>query len=248
MPDHSIERVVPTGHAFLLIELDNMVRHTFDNETLEAQANFAGAWFSGVHQEYLSISAHERSQMLVVQFKPYGAAPFLSAHMQHFANKVTSGANFLEGDAIKLREDLATTDSVPAKFQLTEAWLHAHLCEADIPPQTVIDVTEALIRDPHQKLSAITDQLEGTQKHLIDQFKRYVGITPKTFAQIQRFNRVFAQLQSEAPIDWAQVAAASGYSDQSHFIREFRRFSGFNPAQFTNSGIDNDAGNFFPLN
>ncbi len=48
-PDHSIERVVPTGYLFIIFELDGFVRNTFDNESLEPNGNYNNVWVSGMH-------------------------------------------------------------------------------------------------------------------------------------------------------------------------------------------------------
>ena len=60
-------------------------------------------------------------------------------------------------------------------------------------------------------------------------FRSLVGINPKEYASIVRFQKALAMMQSGESV-LSQVAYASGYSDQSHFIREFRRFSGQTPA------------------
>jgi len=47
MPEHSIERIVPTGHVYIIFELDNILRNTFDNETLKPLNSFSKVWISG---------------------------------------------------------------------------------------------------------------------------------------------------------------------------------------------------------
>ena len=54
-PDHSIERVVPTGHIFLIFELDGKPRNMFDNDSLVPNRTFTQAWISGMHRNYISI-------------------------------------------------------------------------------------------------------------------------------------------------------------------------------------------------
>ena len=68
MPDHSIERVVPDGHIYLIFELDGLTRHTYHNDDLSPKAEFSKAWLSGMHKHYISISAHQDSEMFVIQF------------------------------------------------------------------------------------------------------------------------------------------------------------------------------------
>ena len=78
IPDHSIERVVPTGHIFIIFELDGFTRNTFDNSTLKPNNTFTKVWVSGMHKNHISISAHKKSEMFVIQFRPFGGYPFLS--------------------------------------------------------------------------------------------------------------------------------------------------------------------------
>ena len=82
VPDHSIERVVPTGHIFIIFELDGFIRNTFDNDTLKPNNTFTKVWVSGMHKNYISISAHQKSEMFVIQFKPFGAYPFFHLPIQ----------------------------------------------------------------------------------------------------------------------------------------------------------------------
>ena len=66
----------------------------------------------------------------------------------------------------------------------------------------------------------------------VDCFERQVGLTPKRFARIQRFRTLLERVALQAPQDWALTAAESGYTDQSHLSREFKRYSGATPAAF----------------
>lgn len=246
-PDHSIERLVPTGHVFVLFELDGHARHTYDNESLQPNADFHKAWVSGVRDECLSISAHPASEMAVVQFKPYGAGPYLQVPMDQLANRVIAGTDLLDGHLVDLRDALHAAASSAEKFALLTAWLDERYEEAARPPDRLVQAVTAINENPTSNILDATCAFHGTQKSLIDQFKRFVGLTPKTYQRIVRFNEVFNQIREQGTINWAEVAYECGYADQSHFIREFRRFSGFKPADFLRAGVNNDEGNFFPL-
>ncbi len=246
-PDHSIERVVPTGHVFVLFELDGFTRHTFDSDSLKPNADFRKAWVSGVHDEYLSISAHQDSEMFVIQFKPYGAYPFLKVSMDELANRVVAGSELLDGELLALRDALLEAPTSDEKFTLADDWLTGRFSDQHVPTAGVVDAVAAIAEQPTAKLTEVLDAFDGPNKQLIDLFRRYIGITPKVYQRVLRFNDVFARIRENGTIDWAEVANQCGYADQSHFIREFRRFSGFNPAEFIRAGVNNDEGNFFPL-
>ncbi|MEQ8275436.1 MAG: AraC family transcriptional regulator [Deltaproteobacteria bacterium] len=247
VPDHSIERVVPTTDVFLIIELDGFERHTFDNDTLEPNATFRGAWLSGAHHAYLSISAHADSAMFVVQFKAYGAYPFLHRPMSAFADRVVPSEALEDLQLDVLRDALVAAEDAAARFAVADRWLDARYDASLRPSAAFVEVVDRLRDAPASKLQDVLATYDASQKHLIDQFKRYVGLTPKSFQRVLRFNDVLAQMKERRTMSWADIAYRCGYADQSHFIREFKKFSGFNPTGFIERGFDEGEPNFFPL-
>lgn len=66
-------------------------------------------------------------------------------------------------------------------------------------------------------------------------FNELVGTNPKEYARITRFQKSLKLLQDhQANISQAQLSYQCGYADQSHFIREFKQFSGYTPLSFLN--------------
>jgi transcriptional regulator GlxA family with amidase domain len=63
-------------------------------------------------------------------------------------------------------------------------------------------------------------------------FLEQVGLSPKHFCRVIRFQRSLSRLPGRGRADWAQVAVDCGYYDQAHFINEFRQFSGYTPGEF----------------
>ncbi|HAS44417.1 MAG TPA: AraC family transcriptional regulator [Microscillaceae bacterium] len=246
-PDHSIERVVPTGHIYVIFELDGFERHTYDNDTLQPNAHYTKVWISGQHRHYISISAHQDSEMFVIQFKPYGAFPFFHFPMQQLTEQVVDSTQILGNELVDLQAALLQPASSAEKFSLAQQWLTQRYNEQKLPPQDLISLLTQLQQAPVANHYDIIENYPSTQKHLINQFKKYVGLTPKYYHRILRFNEILGKIKKEERLPWAQVAYDCGYSDQSHFIKEFRHFSGFNPQEFLEKDLNNDEGNFFPL-
>ncbi|MEM7096735.1 MAG: AraC family transcriptional regulator [Pseudomonadota bacterium] len=246
-PEHSIERVVPTGHVFVLFELDGMERSTYDDDG-QVTGTFSDAWISGLQRTPLSISAHPDSEMFVIQFKGAGALPFLHTGLSEFSETVRPGAAVLGGELIGLRQQLHQQPSSAAKFEVALGWLRARFRKELLPPDALLAVVRDLENSPGAQFASIVSNYPHTPKHLIDQFQKYLGVTPKVYQRILRFNEIFQYLQQHKEVGWAAVAAHCGYADQSHFIREFKHFCGFNPEEFLREGHDVDEPNFFPLN
>jgi AraC-like DNA-binding protein len=82
------------------------------------------------------------------------------------------------------------------------------------------------------RIGRIVEQTGISHKHLIREFDRWVGLTPKLLARLQAFQAVVAWIGFKPSVDWADAAVACGYFDQAHFIREFRSFSGLTPGAY----------------
>ena len=76
-------------------------------------------------------------------------------------------------------------------------------------------------------------------------FAEEVGLTPKLFGRIVRFQQVLRVIDSGKRVTWARLAATSGYYDQAHFINDFRAFSGINPTAYL--GLRTEHINHVPL-
>ena len=63
-------------------------------------------------------------------------------------------------------------------------------------------------------------------------FSEEVGMTPKRYCRLMRFQRVVRQIASGEPVDWVDVALAGGFCDQAHLVHEFRAFSGLSPERY----------------
>jgi AraC-like DNA-binding protein len=76
---------------------------------------------------------------------------------------------------------------------------------------------------------AVALDLGVSERHLRRLFRDAVGVSPKTFAKLARFQRALHAAREDRNVTWANIAAASGYYDQAHLIAEFRAISGVTP-------------------
>jgi len=79
----------------------------------------------------------------------------------------------------------------------------------------------------------VSRELGLSQRRFIQVFGSFIGLTPKIFCRILRFQqaRVLAE-KLEAP-NWAELAVSCGYFDQSHLIKDFKEFSGSTPRTYS---------------
>jgi len=78
----------------------------------------------------------------------------------------------------------------------------------------------------------VTAQIGLSSRRFIEIFRNQVGLTPKLYCRIRRFQRVLAAIDDASDVDWTGVALKCGYFDQAHFIHDFRAFSGVSPTMY----------------
>lgn len=97
-----------------------------------------------------------------------------------------------------------------------------------------IQLAVNLILSSHGKITikALCDNLHTTERTLQRHFLEYIGLAPKQFAKIIQFQSSFSQLSDKAFTNLSALVFDGGYSDQSHFIRSFKKFTGKKPSAF----------------
>ena len=86
---------------------------------------------------------------------------------------------------------------------------------------------------PHIRTVAdVCREMRWSRRWFGHAFGEQVGMTPKRYCRLMCFQRVVRQIASDQPVDWVDVALASGFCDQAHMVHEFRAFSGLSPERY----------------
>jgi AraC-like DNA-binding protein len=134
-------------------------------------------------------------------------------------------------DELRERELAAPTSA--AKCAAAEHYLLARTVRALERHPAVRFALRQLCGPGGQSVAAIADQTGLTARRLIEVFRREIGMPPKVFARVRRFQRAVQAIGgSGQAIDWADVAIGCGYYDQAHFIHDFRNFAGLTPSAY----------------
>jgi AraC-like DNA-binding protein len=88
-------------------------------------------------------------------------------------------------------------------------------------------------------IGALARAIGWSERHLIDRFRTYLGVRPKTTARRLRFAHAFNLVSVQPTRDLSMIAAQAGFSDQSHMTREFRSFAGLTPGVLRTARFDN---------
>lgn len=230
--NYEIETVLPTGTVELMVNFASRQRVVAYGER-SADDVFDTAWLSGMQDQPLTHRAEGFSDHISVRFRPGGAHAFLDLPLDELTNQVVTLDDLVGPRAASLRDALKAEPSDAGRCRILEQWLLARRREVH-PWYATVRRAMDLLRGGTRSLGVteVCDRLGLSNRYLIQQFRTTVGLTPKTFARVQRFRSLIDDTRGVDDPPWARLAARHGYADQSHLIREFRRFALLTPSQF----------------
>jgi AraC-like DNA-binding protein len=231
--EYKREKILPDGAIELIIDLDDWSKKIFPDEvTTEKYRTVKKAWISGERTRYIIIGS-DNSNMIGIRFKPGGAYPFFGFPISELTEWVTE-LDLIWGRLIyDIRDQLLEIDSPEEKLLRFETFLLEQTKRSLEPDRTMSFAIYKLQHSPQfLAIRDLASQIGITQKHLISQFEKVVGLRPKSFARVSKFNKVLKVIEQRQQIEWASIASECGYYDQAHFIKEFHNFSGLNPSVY----------------
>jgi AraC-like DNA-binding protein len=204
-----VQRVVPDGRPELILNLGQPFE-SLDRAHWQTQPK---CFLAGQLTGPLLLRAAGSTRILGVRFRPGGACQLLGMPMEELTDRVVPA-----GDLGLQR--LAGSGTLA---EVERALLGLERGNAD---ELVDEAARLLGHSPDVGDAAA--MLGVSPRQLERRFKARVGMSPKYFARIRRFQRVFPAIEDGG--EWVEAAAACGYYDQAHLIRDFRDFAGKPPS------------------
>lgn len=168
---------------------------------------------------------------LGVLLKPVVMSKIFRINMAELTNKAFH-AELFRNDFKFLHEQLEEAPSIQQKINLIESFFQELLKNTD--RRTTI--TDEALRIIHQEetisIEKLANRLHVSQRYLEINFKKMIGLSPKTYSMIQRFKRIESQLKKSQTANLTSVDFANTYYDQNHFIKDFKRFTGHTPTDY----------------
>lgn len=229
-PRHRRERIVPSGTIELVINLHEDEFCIYEPGT-GRERRFRGAIASGCYSTAFEIDTRAHSLVLGVHFKPGGAARLLGVPPGNLANDHVGLDDLWGPIASNLRMSLCAAPSSQQRIEFLEQALIARL--PDRPhrrPAVIAGLAE--LDHPGVEVGYVAGVLGLSRRRFIKVFTEDVGMTPKRYSMVRRFQRALALATRNQSSRWSQIALECGYFDQAHLCRDWVEFTGISPVEF----------------
>ena len=196
---------------------------TQDKLTISGQVNFSS-----------HLQANEDIEMIVVVFYPHTINMFLNTPVSAFYNKEISGYDIDDKQLNELAKQVFECEDNNLCVNFIEKWLLSRLSIRSNDTIYRIERMKAAIEQlcvvPQTLVTKLSSNCCLSKKQFEREFYLHVGMNPKEYSRIVRFQKTLKQIQhQQEKINQTDLAYANGYSDQSHMIREFKSLCGYTP-------------------
>ena len=173
----------------------------------------------------------ERAAMVGAYFHAGQTFSFIQVPARELTDRILPLEDVWGAASLELPTELAEMDEAARINKLESVLLHR--IRNNSPSHSAVDLPRLAASIVQKRgnvtIESLTTGAGISRQHLARLFSEGVGISPKLFCRLARFQSGLAYAGRGKDVDWAQAARALGYSDQSHMIGEFREFSSLTP-------------------
>lgn len=218
----TVDRVLPDGCTDIIF-MENLA-------TGEMNVRYCGTF-----QQAFTISYAEGTpaRRFGIRFMPGGAYPFLKTAVSAFHDQAVAAEQIGPVIGEETVERVREARSFGERIGAVEACLMRQPgdkgTDGDARLKNVL--YRVFITGGGTTVSELARSETISTRQLHRSFRQWVGLSPKKFAEVVRFQTLLRDIQAGSVSNWAVVAAERGFFDQAHMIREFKRFYGASPMQ-----------------
>lgn len=234
-PSGKVEHVLPGGGSQIIINLDAIPFRHFSSD-FKTEYTFEDFILTGVHSKPVFLDSSTRISTIGIVLKEGATLSLFNIPASEFHNQIIPLNDLSLSDISKLREMLHNFSKPEIKLQVIAASLNDWLFSGSFVPNPAACYAVEQIRDHKGNISIaeILNQTGYSRRWFIQLFRQTVGMTPKHFSRIIRFQHTLDLLQTRKTPYLADIALQGGYYDQSHLNHDFREFSGISPMEYYN--------------
>ncbi len=229
---YETETVLPETYTNLTFSLGApYFRATEKNKTFE---KLHTPQLATLHTERNYYKHHTNNHIFGIKFLPGGLYPFVAQDFVELTDATLDLDLIFSAEIHFLAEALYEASDFEHRVALVEAFLLEQLQDRKLKKFSFVKSATSflLTKNAHADIALLAEHMNSNYKSLSRIFYEVIGISPKQFAQMHRFERALHLLSSEYELNCTEIGYRAGYYDQAHFIREFKKYAGQTPTAY----------------
>ena len=216
---HAREHVMPTATLDAVFALDAKGRMS--------------SGVAGARSEAFLLDTSQPFSAVGIRFRPGGGFPFFGVPAGDLHNQTVPLDALWGSLAARVGDQLWQRESPESRFRTLErALLERAGDRLDGHPAVAQAITLFETSNGAMPVDEVVQRLGLSQRRLGELFWNEVGLSPKRYCRVRRFNGALRRIEPLTEVDWTDVALSCGYFDQAHFNHDFRAFAGMSPSAY----------------
>jgi AraC-like DNA-binding protein len=213
------EIIVPDGCLDIIFEVDK-------------QTNDYNCFIVGMMSKPIFTSPDfSKKQIYAIRFNPGGAYSFFKNDLDDFTDLKVDFKNVSKNLEKKLAAIFLSKNSLYEKIKYLDAFFLRRFIEWGQNAVIMNSLTNIFSAKGNMEIKKLAQGQYVSERQLNRLFKQWIGLSPKEFTRIIRFQNALRNIMLADNVNWSSLAVESGYHDQAHFISEFKAFTGITPTQ-----------------
>jgi AraC-like DNA-binding protein len=227
-------------HQIIDIYLGDPLRIRIDDGRLERAPETAVVGPQGSRR--MHVYASGRLHIFNIVLQPAALHQLFGLDMTAITGEGVAARDVLGRHAVGLDSAIRSARDFSSRVAAAERWFGNMLERSSSEDGIAYTSRRLLMARGNVRISALADQAGLSERQFQRQFTKQVGLSPKLYARITRFDAALAAHRNHPGKSWTRIIHDAGYFDQAHFIRECRALVGLPPGAFIG-----DWDNIFPL-
>ncbi|WP_316817533.1 helix-turn-helix domain-containing protein [Pedobacter nyackensis] len=225
-PIPRIEKIIPDGFTELIFNYGSVYKAKINGEWELQNPNL----LAGQISNYFYLENTGQTGSFAIKLKPAALTQLFNLNMDQYLDKIVNLDALPVPQLTVLKEKtLPFKGEQHLKMVLDDYFMELNKSATKNPLATTLDLI--FNSNGMASVTALTAVAGVGERQLERLFKKYIGLSPKYYSRIIRFNYIFQLIKSKKS-NWTEIIYQSGYYDQSHFIRNFKAFTGEDPSSY----------------
>lgn len=228
------QHLIPDGKTDLLLNFGSAISVHNENNNKSALTE---SIFHGLRKKFYTFEFGKDLGIIGIRFLPLGFTSLFKYREKEITDMPVS-AELIAGKSVKeLEEKISAEPNVRRKLRIVENWLYDFFIKLDTSNPKVSESLNELNRSRGLLRINEISRDDAAYKRLQRTFNEYIGISPKLYSRMLRFDDIHNTLRKSSCVDWMDIVSKFNFHDQSHLIKEFKFFTNLTPSDFL-SNID----------
>lgn len=221
------EKIIPDGYPEMIFHYGDSFRAKISNEWSIQQKDL----LAGQISNFFYLENTGKVGMFALKFQPWALRKLFSIKISDYTDTVLP----IDSGVSPIIQTIKHVAIGPASFDEKITAIENIMLDFVKSNTTKSKGEEATALIIHHNgaitLQHVQEQIGISERSLERYFKEYIGLSPKFYCRIIRFAYIFS-LVNQGTINWSDVSFLAGFYDQSHFIKNFKEFTGEEPSTY----------------